>query len=193
MRMLRFLLRRSSSEKPLDVPATARTFTYHKKSGISAIVVALLLASIVELTVVHYFVAKLSDVLAWVLTISSVWVSLTIVAQIRTLGWRPHFIDDGRLVVRNGMFDLAEIQLANIERIERSTKTPKPESKPADAKVPMPLQTSVPVGHNVVVYLVEDVQATLLYGKRRPFRVALLYADEPAELCKSVMDSKTAG
>ena len=172
--MLRFLFRRSSSSPEFDVPDSAETFTYHRKSGMAAMVCGFLLAAVVELTVVHYFAAKWSAIVAWLLTISSVWVAMSIIAQLRTIAWRPHYLDQNTLVLRNGMYELARIPLDHVESVQRTTATPK-----AASSTDKPLQVCVPVSHNVVLELNHENQATLLYGQTRSFRSALVFVDDP--------------
>jgi len=186
MSVFGYLFRRKKSSAEVDAPDRAATFSYHVKSGMTAIICAFLMIAIVELTVVHYFVAKWNALLAWLLTISSIWVALTIMAQLRTLGWRPHVLYDRHLRLRNGMYDLASIPTGRVERVERSGKEPVTEKGGLQ-----PLRTCVPIGHNIVLHLNDDCQATLLYGQSRPFRVALIYADDPGKMIDAVMSSKS--
>lgn len=153
----------------------------------SAIIIAFFLAALTELVVVHYFVAMWNDWVAWILTASSVWVALTIVAQLRTIGWRPHMIHNGDLVLRNGMYDLASISLENISGVEKTSVIP--EENEGAFK---PLQTSVPVSHNVIVRLTKPCEATLLYGQRRDFETALVFVDDPAAFCEVVVSHSVA-
>lgn len=185
--MLKYLFHRSSGSRFPDTPDGAEKFTYHKRSGIKALLFALLLAAIVETVVLHYFLAMWNHWIALVATASSVWVVLQVLAQIRAIGMRPVFIDDGVLCIRNGMYELSRIPLSAIERVTVTGK----DAEAGDSQM-KPLHCCVPAGHNVIVYLNQQQEATLLYGKRRPFQAALLAIDEPQRFAEALSVSGEA-
>ncbi|MGI9519023.1 MAG: hypothetical protein ACR2NP_18365 [Pirellulaceae bacterium] len=175
--MFQYLLRNPGKPIPVDAPPGAEIFFYHQKSGMRAILFALVMAGIVEMTALHYFLSLWNHWVAWTATLSTLWVVLTILAQMRAVGCRPILVTDDHLNVRNGMYDLAEIPRSAIERVEVTGRDPK-----KDSTQDKPLPGCIPVSHNVIVWLNKSLEATLLYGKKRDFQVALLFVDDPQRL-----------
>ncbi len=169
-----YLLRIPGIAFPVEVPAGSVVFSYHRKSAMGAILMAFLMAATVEMTVVHYFLMMWNRWVAWVATLSSLWVVLMLVGQVRAIRCRPIFIQQGSVWLRNGMYELATIEPSNIKKVDMTSKTPvqiMDEEKP--------LNCCFPAGHNVVITLKKPREATLPFGQQRPFRVALVFVDEP--------------
>ena len=106
MELLQYLLKNPFRPIPVDVPAGVDVFTSHTRSGVRAILIALIIVVIVEMTALHYFLALWNHWVAWVATLSSLWVALTVIAQIRAVACRPIYVTDESLCLRNGMYDL---------------------------------------------------------------------------------------
>ena len=119
--------------------------------------------------------------LALAATVTTVWLILQILAQIRAVGLRPIYINQGHLILRNGAFDLADVPVSQIESIEKSSREPNCEKGDL-----APLNVSFPASHNIIMRLKEPAEATLLNRKKRDFQIALLAIDEGERLVETV-------
>lgn len=182
--MIQYLFARfvayEQGQKCLDVPAGAATFFYHRKHAGQALLGGLMLAAAGEAVVVHLVLSKWSHLLAWLATIASVWFGLQVLAQIRAMGIRPIYVDQGRVRLRNGAFDLADVSLEEITSVEESRASVTQEDELE------PLNVGFPASHNVVLKLSEPTEATILNRKKRQFQVALLTLDEPTKFVTEI-------
>ena len=189
--MIQYLFAQSVADEQgrryLDVPSGAAAFSYHRKHAGQALVAGLLLAAAGEAVVVHIVLAKWSHLLAWLATIATVWFGLQVLAQIRAMGIRPIYIDQGRVGLRNGAFDLVEVPISQIDSIEES----RAEVQGEDGELE-PLNVGFPASHNVVLKLAEPTEATILNRKKRQFQVALLTLDEPTEFVAEIRSQMPA-
>ena len=163
----------SSDRKWLDVPEDAEVFTYHQKHAGQALLGGLILATIAEAAAVHMLISIWNRWVALAATLATVWFGLQVIAQIRAIGMRPIYICRGRLMVRNGAFDLVDIAISQIASIEKSMQEVKPEKS-----LLSPLNVGFPAAHNVVIRLHEPMEAKILNRKTREFQIALLAIDD---------------
>ena len=112
----------SSDRRWLDVPQDAEVFTYHQKHAGQALLGGLILAAIVEAAGVHLLISMWNHWVALAATLATAWFGLQVIAQIRAMGMRPIYIDQGHLILRNGAFDLADIAISQVDSIEKSIK-----------------------------------------------------------------------
>ncbi|MEE2907354.1 MAG: hypothetical protein VX527_05915 [Planctomycetota bacterium] len=189
--MLKYLLVKPDDDSPggkyLDVPRDAEVFTYHQKHSGRTLLAGLVLAAIVEATAIHFLIAIWNDWVALAATLTSVWLALQILAQIRAIGMRPIYIDQGHLMLRNGAFDLADVPLDHVESIERSTR----ECKRTKGEL-APLNVGFPAAHNVILRLKEPMEARILNLKKRDFQVALLAIDDADRFVASIQNAQVA-
>ena len=157
----------------LDVPQDAEVFTYHRKNAGRALLAGLIVGSVFEATAVHVLISVWSHWAALAATFASAYFGFQVLAQIRAIGMRPMYVHQGRLAMRNGAFELADIALSQIESIARSTKEVEPES----GSLP-PLNVGFPANHNVVIRLKQPADATVMNLKKRQFQTALLAIDD---------------
>ena len=179
--MLSYLIGNVPSDSPTD-STKAEAFYYYQKSAIKSLLFAFLLAAVVETTAVHVLVAMWSHWAAWLLTLSSLWVVVTIVAQIRAIGQRPILLTAGSIILRNGMYELVTIPRATIVSIEKTNDLPV-----AEDGQPKPLHACFPATPNLLIRLTQPQTATLMYGVQRPFQTAAIFVDEPKRLMEKVM------
>ena len=190
--MLKYLFIKPAADSPdgryRDVPREARVFTSHHRHSGRALLAGLVLAAIVEATAVHFLIAIWNDWIALAATLSSAWVALQILAQIRAVGMRPIYLDRGHLMLRNGAFDLADVPLDQIESVERSTQEFKHEKGEL-----APLKVGFPAAHNIILKLKQPMEATILNLKKRDFQVALLTIDDADGFVESIQNAGVAG
>lgn len=149
------------------------TFSYHKASGKIALYMAIIFILSIETLVLHILVARWNVILAWILTVTSVYLLIQIFAHSKAVYQRPIEIIGEKLFIRYGLFGGAIIHLSNIEKIEFST------SKNEDNKDVK--QVSL-VGDleqfNTHIYLKKQEIFCGFYGSKCKFKTLLLFIDD---------------
>ena len=179
--MLKYLFAKKPQDRWLDVPPGAAVFTYHQENALRALLSGLLVVAFVEAAALHLLLAMWNHWVALAATLSTAWAALQIIAQIRAVGLRPIYVHQGKLMLRNGAFDIAEIGLDQIKHVEATSK----DIVTADGD-PKPLNVSFPASPNVVLRLHAEAEATILNRSRRPFQIALLAMDDPTSFVEYV-------
>lgn len=150
-----------------------KTFTYHKKNGTLALLIVFGFMVAIESLVMHLLVVRLSVTIAWILTASSIYFLFQIYAHGKAIFVRPVEITAGKLFVRCGLLGDAEIELTNIESIEKSPSPSKLE--PEEIKL-------TPLGSftesNLKISLRDEAVSNGFYGRSKVFRKIYLSIDE---------------
>lgn len=95
------------------------TFTYHKDSGYTAAIAGMMLAIPVEMVVMHMLVAQWNDVAAWILTITSLYTILWLLADCRASVLKPIVVEEGMLKIRSGMRIKADVALSTVAAYQK--------------------------------------------------------------------------
>lgn len=158
----------------------ADVLTYHRTSAWGAIVVALLMATATEVTVVHLVVARWSVKAAWLLTALGIYGALWILADWNACRGRPIAVKDGKLEVRFGLRWKVDIPLEAIAGVRAPGRALKRPSPGADLHLHLALP-GVPIA---ILELDRPVTAVGIYGLRRRVRSVGLGVDEPRRLAR---------
>ncbi len=148
-----------------------KSFSLHKESGIIALLATLLFVLVIETGVTHLLLGLWNEVGAWVATGLSLYTCLQLFAHIRAISLRPIQIKDNTITICNGLAAEASIDFDNIEKFELTTKPPQ-DTKAIKIALLKGLEE-----HNVVLYLKEPIQVTLLFGIKKTATTILFYAD----------------
>lgn len=100
------------------VPAGARGFTHHERSGHGGLVLAAVLLIGFEGIAVHALVALWSPLLAWVLTVGSAWTAIWLVADWRATVGRPVLVTADQVTFRAGLRWTLEVPRSAITGID---------------------------------------------------------------------------
>jgi hypothetical protein len=169
-------------------PSAVKAFSYHRKTGLAALLWAGIAASVIELFVVHLVVQAYSARAAWTLSAVSVVGIVCLIGFVRALVLRPVLVFPDRLVVRGGILWTAEIPREAIEAVESGWALRAPRGG-----TPGYLGITPVVQANVLLRLRADVEARGLYGRRRTVRVISLSVDEPAALAELLRGGMRGG
>jgi hypothetical protein len=93
---------------------------FHYNQGVAPMMWVLFALSLVELMVVHFFVALKWPYVGWPLTILSAIGALGILFWIRSFKARPHTLEGDRLTLHFGSIKSVALDLANIAEVKRS-------------------------------------------------------------------------
>lgn len=158
------------------------TFTYHKQNGVTALLIVFGFIVVIETFVLHILVAKWSAIVAWILTISSLYFLFQIYAHGKAVFLRPIEIAGNKLFVRCGLLGDTEIDLANVESIEKVSAPP--ELKNNEIKL-------APLGEftacNLKINLHEEAVLNGVYGRRKNFKTIFISVDD-AEVFKGEIE-----
>lgn len=164
---------------------TANTFTYHKKSGKLVLYGAIIFIIVAEAIVIHILLAEWNFYVAWILTLSSLYLSLQLFAHFKAMYQRPIEIIGDKLYVRYGLFGGGKIELRNIERIESSMIKPNETENVKQVSLLGEIEQ-----FNTKIQLKEKATFSGFYGKEDDYKTLLLFVDEKEEFKKLVSDSE---
>jgi hypothetical protein len=153
---------------PVCVLTDRRTYlTSHRESGQVALLTMLGIVAVIESVAMHVLVARWSVEGAWLLTATSLYGLLFIIAEIVTTVKRPSYRTGQTLHLRFGLRWQGTVELTNIEQVERINEKPK--------KAPHTLIGPLLVEPNLLITLREPVVIDGVYGlKKTVNQVAML-------------------
>lgn len=160
------------------------TFSYHKKSGTTAILIAFIFLILVETVVVHIVLQKWSFIAAWILTGLSIYSILQIWGFTKSIRLRPISVDDTHLSLKYGIHSEAQVSLSKIDNIELSRKAPPKNDLTRNLSPLGDLES-----HNVIIHLNDEAEIVGLYGSKKKFNILKLYVDDPTQFQSTVLDA----
>ncbi|MDN5205031.1 hypothetical protein QQ008_26820 [Fulvivirgaceae bacterium BMA10] len=158
-------------------------FTYHRESGSIALFVTVALIVVIETFVVHILVANWSTLAAWILTVSSIYVALQIMAHIKAMYQRPIVMTKDQLILRYGLTGDTTIDIPNIHQITLSSNAPEDSEQ---VKRLSPLKDMEP--HNVILSLKSPQEILGIYGKKSEYQTLLLHIDKKEDFKQALED-----
>ncbi|HKV12818.1 MAG TPA: hypothetical protein VJ725_32035, partial [Thermoanaerobaculia bacterium] len=141
-------------------PADREAFAYHEKSGYGAIVFALSIVVLAETIPIHILVTRWSPMVAWVLTVLSLYSLFWFLADWRATRLRPHLLDEEALQIRTGLRWSVRIPRERIAGLH--TKLPKGAGPT--------LRGALPGGNPLWIELTEPIIAQGPYGLEKRAR-----------------------
>jgi hypothetical protein len=155
------------------VPPKHTAFSSHKTTGHGAVVVALLFASLAEVTGIHLLVARWSGAWAWGVSALAGYGVLWLVADWRAVVLRPTLLGEETLQVRVGLRWSARIPLGTLRRV-----CPGP-----DARTHRGAFRASPLGPpTLYLHLTRPAELHGLWGFQRQAEVIGLRVDDAAAL-----------
>ncbi len=158
-------------------------FSYHKDSGTTALLAAIIFVVAIETVVAHILLAKWSGIAAWAFTSLSIYSGFQLFGFLKSMLKRPISIEKDQLVLRYGIMSEAVIDFENIENIEISSKELELDKETRKLSFLGNLE-----GHNVIIRVKAINTITRLYGTKRTFKTIVLHVDDKAEF-KRRMDA----
>ncbi len=146
----------------------------HRNSGQVAMLIMVIVVAEIKSVVAHLLLARWSNTAAWILTATSIYTILFLIAEIVTTVRRPSFQQDGLLHLRFGLRWAGVVSLDNISKVERINEKPK-----ADKQT---LTGPLLVQPNLLITLHKPVIVTGLYGLQKTVTRIALLLDSPDSL-----------
>lgn len=160
-------------------PTGPGRFATHEKSGWGGVAYGLGLASLFEAVAVHFLVARWSVPAAWLLTFSSIYGALWLVADYQAARLNPVTRDGDTLVITCGLRGRARIPLSQVEEVRRVLSHP-------DRKVPGYASLVLCGAPQVRLHLSAPVTVDGPFGLRRQARYVAVAVDDPEGFVKAV-------
>ena len=156
-------------------------FTYHKKSGTISLLVAIIFITNIELFVLHSILIKWNAVVAWALTLLSIYSAIQLFGFLKSITKRPIAIEGAVLKLHYGILSESYIDLKDIETVTLTNK---------DLEFDKLTRKLSPLGklesHNVVITLKKENTLIGLYGIRKKFTTLALFVDTKEAFKESV-------
>jgi hypothetical protein len=155
------------------VPLQTNEFTYHKKSGTQALLIAFIFLVAAETAVVHLLLSAWSVTAAWVLTGLSTYTAVQLLGFLKSISRRPIAIVGHQVYLRYGILNEAVIATEHIESAELRTQL---HQAAEDTRYLSPLGEIE--GQNIVIRLKQETTLHGLYGINKTCRAIALLVDD---------------
>lgn len=160
-----------------DVPPGTSAFTQHRETGHGGVVFAFLFLLAVEGLVVHVFIQRWSEPLAWIATIGTIYAALWLIADYRATVLRPILVDAREVTFRAGLRYTLRVPRSQIAAVVSE------DLGPGEEHIQLPL-----VGAPTVwVTLTESAVAKGPYGMSRRTRAIGVHPDAARELAAALI------
>lgn len=150
-------------------------YSYHKRNGITSVVIVLLFVVAIEILAVHLVASKWSHTVAYVLSFFGIYSCLQVFAVIKSVSRRPYYINEDKetLELKYGMFAESIIGFDQIESIEYNRK-----SLPEDKSIVQFSTLGILDSHNVILHLKEKNVIDRIYGMKKEYNSLAIMVDE---------------
>ena len=159
-------------------------FSYTQTSGNVIMYSFLVLIAIIETACVHLMLYHFHlFVPSLILLFLNLYTGLYLIAHLKAMTMRPIFLDKDTLLLKNGLFANAKIDLKNIAFIENTEREIDFERNTKVFKMAL-LKKLEP--HNMKVLLRKDSQIDLFYGIKKTVSEIYFYVDNPKFLLEKI-------
>jgi len=157
-------------------------YSYHKESGVTTILFALIFVIAIETTAFHLLLAKWNVVVAWILTCLSIYTGFQIFGFLRSMSKRPFFVENNTICLRYGIMTETIIPISNIDTIEiLGIKDIELDKETKYLSLFGSLESP-----NLKIKLKKEQQLQGLYGTTKTYKTLLFHVDEKARFKKHI-------
>lgn len=159
-------------------------YTYHKTSGMYTILCLVIGIIFIETFAIHFALMHWSHVIAWILTIGSIYTAIQVTGLMRSFSKRPHEIDieNEKLNLRYGFFGEGSIDIHNITKVELTARTPRSYEGFKKFSFLGEMDT-----HNVILHFDRELTFTQIFGIEAKANYLGIYVDNKQRF-KEVID-----
>lgn len=168
---------------PVSVPAHARSFTSHRRSGVIGLLAAVAAVLCIETFVGHLLLQRWSVQVAWIATALSAYGVLWTVGLVQSIRLRPTLLLPNTLSVRFGLLWNVDVPRHLIAGVARSAGALEGRTSTDASDV---FFAAIGGDANVFVALHAPVMATGAYGRTRTVQVIGILVDEPEALSRAL-------
>ncbi|HSP14099.1 MAG TPA: hypothetical protein VLV78_05045 [Thermoanaerobaculia bacterium] len=161
--------------RPADVPADAKPFTVHQRSGWGSVLACLIILVASESIAVHLLVQMWSVRAAWIVTSIDLYGLLWFIGDYNALRLRPSLVRGSTLQIRYGLRWTATVERTNVARMRDVTGE-------SDWKRPGVLKVAMIDAPRYLIELREPLVANGLAGMRRRVEAIAISPDDDGPL-----------
>ncbi len=169
-------------KKPARPDNKAGEFSVHRQSQSAPLYVIILFILVAETFILHILLAHWSNTVAWILTLTSVYAFFQVTGMLSSIRQNLIKLKEDSLMIAYGIAAECPVAYSNIDEIH--TYSLEPESLIAKGVRMTFLGNIEPV--NATIELKEEVDVTLIYGRRKKSRIIHFYVDDPADFKASL-------
>ena len=149
-------------------------FTCYKESGITAVFISVIGLCAIEVLVIHLLLSRWNNTVAWIITASSIYVVLQLIAHLKALRYRLTEITSTELILKYGLFGEMTIPLIQISKAEIENNN----LDVADLEVQKLALIKDMESQNIAIYLKEPLLLEKAYGYMKKCDIVHFYIDE---------------
>lgn len=169
--------------KPSKVSGTR--FSMYRESGQIPICLALLMVIGIETVVLHRMLVSNYEVLAWILSILSIYTAFYFLAHIKALWLRPTILTPEGLWFKNGLLGECRVDFESIAKVELRSSIP-PQTLEVTGGLGL---KNPPETFNTLIYFKSPQTVHKPHGFKKEYLILGVYIDRPAEFEKLVRQS----
>jgi hypothetical protein len=154
-----------------------RSYSMHRRASHGTIVAVFLFLIFLDSALTHIFVAERSELLAWSINASSLWLALYLVADAHAARLRPLRLEDDGLAFSVGMRWRGFVPYANM----RSVSTSKVHYRDQQT-----LRATIVAAGDLSIELADPLEAHGPFGLKKRATCLVLTVDRPAELASAL-------
>jgi hypothetical protein len=158
-------------------------FTGYKDSGVVALYIGLMFASVIEAIGIHFLLIMWNKIFAIIFLILHIYLLINLTGHLKAIFFRRHFISNGKVIIRYGLFDTLEIPIESIAKIQKFE---------GDYEKTKELVKFALLGklepHNISLELKNSMKINLPFGIIKNPKNVLFYIDNVGEFVKTVND-----
>lgn len=159
-------------------------FTNYKDNGTLPLLCGLIFVMGIETGALHVLIAKWSSIVAWILTVLSIYTIFLVFSHIKALSRRPSIINDNFIFLKNGLVASIEIDIVHIRNVELFAN----ENLNPDGLVGNLGPSKESKNHNVVIYFSEMQTVEKFYGQTQECDTLLFYIDNKHNFVQKLKD-----
>lgn len=148
-------------------------FSNYKDNASIAMGGALLMVVFIETFAFHSLLQKWNLIVAWILTGSSIYTALLIIAHLKALVARPSLLLKDKLVLKNGLIADIHIPLKEIDKVVLCSK----EMESSDIKIANLGLSKKSTQHNIALYFKSPQTIQKMYGFTETCDILLFHID----------------
>lgn len=155
-------------------PLFDNEFSYHKENSTTSLLYGILMLIIIETFGAHFLIAKWNPLVAWILTILSIYTFVMLFAHLKAITRRPHKLNTDSIVLKLGLFGTTKIPFQKIEKIEFGSSINNELKANSCQFTPLGDMES----YNTIIHLKNEHECSFMYGIKRKFKTILINVDD---------------
>jgi hypothetical protein len=148
-------------------------YSGYKNSGVSAIYIGLMFASILEALTIHMLLISKNKTIAILFLILHIYLLINLTGHLKAIIFRRHLISLEKIILRYGLFNSLEIPIDAIEKINKFEADYEKNNELVKFAILGKLEP-----HNVAIQLKNNITVSLPFGIVKSPKLILLYVDD---------------